>query len=335
MFFSRRTDWPLTSNQYSTELENIRQKNIPLFDLTESNPTRCEFLYLKDDLIVSVLGNTSTDYVPSPQGQYEARQAICDYYQEKGQAVTPDQIFLTSSTSEAYSYLFRLLADPDEQVLFPCPSYPLFAFLGDLNDVQMGTYPLVYDGQWRVDFKAVHEVLSGDLKAFVIVNPNNPTGTFIKAEELKNINEICQKEDTAIISDEVFSDYAFDLKKKHLSLVNNDQVLTFVLGGISKTLGLPQMKLSWIIINGPQHLIEQASARLEVIADTYLSVNTPVQNAIPQWLAHRRTIQDEINQRISANFNALKVLVNSAEHCELLSADGGWYAVLTLQNHPF
>jgi len=328
--FAQRTEWSLTSNQFSNDLKALRKDNIPLLDLTESNPTNCGFSYLKSGLIASLTEEANLCYAPTPRGNLLAREAICGYYQEKGLKVAPEQIFLTASTSEAYSYLFRLLADPGDQILFPCPSYPLFSFLGDLNDVQVNTYPLVYQKKWNVNFQEMRRVLSPKTKAIVLVNPNNPTGSFIRREELNEMNAICLKHNAALISDEVFSDFTFNQSDDHVNCVSNDQVLTFVLGGISKTLGLPQMKLSWIIINGPQRLVDASVERLEVIADTYLSVNTPTQNALPRWLQHRTTIQAEINTRIRDNFNYLKEHISEAGGCEVLAVEGGWYSVIKI-----
>jgi len=321
--FSQRTNWPLASNQFSNDLNDLRKNNVPLLDLTESNPTNCGFSYSNNDIIASLAENANLCYTPDPRGNLQTRKAICRYYEEKGLTVVPEQIFLTASTSEAYSYLFRLLVDPGEGVLFPCPSYPLFSFLGDLNDVRSDTYPLVYQEHWGIDLQEMRRAICNDTKAIVLVNPNNPTGSFIRREELKEINTMCREQNISLVCDEVFSDFAIEQADDHVSLVSNDQVLTFILGGISKTLGLPQMKLSWIIVNGPQGLVSASTERLEVIADTYLSVNTPTQNAFPLWLSHRETIQTEINNRIKQNFDFLKQHVNKVEACELLAADGG------------
>ncbi len=328
--FSRRTDWPLTANKLTSVLECLRDKNTPILDLTESNPTCCGFSYPGNSIVQPLAREENLTYTPTPQGNSKTREAISAYYKERGFDVPYDRIFLTASTSEAYSYLFRLLANPSDQVLFPRPSYPLFSFLGDLSDCIMDTYPLRYDGKWRIDLNAVSTILRHDTKAFVLVSPNNPTGSLIQKNELKELNTLCRQQNTALICDEVFSDFVFDQSTDYISLVHNTQVLTFVLGGISKTLGLPQMKLSWIIINGPQDLVKRASSRLEVIADTYLSVNTPVQNALSVWLPHRKKIQSEINGRIKENYSTLKKLSENTDTCELLTIEGGWYAVLKI-----
>ncbi len=328
--FSKRTDWTLTSNQLTETLASLRG-NQPVLNLTESNPTACEFSYPTQD-IISLLGcRENVNYHPDSRGNLKAREAVCRYYAEKGFSVSPRQIFLTASTSEAYSHLFRLLVNPGERVLFPCPSYPLFSFLGELNDVVMETYPLVYDQQWRVDFPRISQALD-DTKVFVVVSPNNPTGSVISSQETERINSLCQQYDMALVCDEVFSDFPFETTIQQKSFVENKDVLTFTLGGISKALGLPQMKLSWIVINGPQDLVEPACARLEIIADTYLSVSTPAQNAIPVWLSKREAIQNEISLRLKANLEFLKDQIQNREGCQLLTPQGGWSAVVRIPN---
>ncbi|HQP10855.1 MAG TPA: pyridoxal phosphate-dependent aminotransferase, partial [Candidatus Omnitrophota bacterium] len=274
--FARRTDWPATPNALTGALQKIRGENAAILDLTESNPTRCGFSYADDkSLMESLAVQENKAYRPEPHGHLKAREAISDDYKSKGIDVPPEKILLTASTSEAYSYLFRLLANPSDQILFPHPSYPLFSFLGDLNDCLMDTYPLRYDGSWRMDLKRIGDLMRDDTKAVVLVSPNNPTGSYVRAEELEELNFLCRQNNAALICDEVFADFTLEAKRYYPSLAGNKEVLTFVLGGISKTLGLPQMKLSWIVMNGPEELVRRANARLEIIADTYLSVNTP------------------------------------------------------------
>lgn len=328
--FARRTNWPLESNRLTVALECLRRTEEPVLDLMESNPTNCDFSYPQDDIIKSLAQRSNMWYRPAPRGDLAAREAVSQYYYEKGFTISPERIFLTASTSEAYSYLFRLLANPSDHILFPRPSYPLFSFLGNLNDVRMETYPLVYNGGWRVDLENTQRLFCDDTRALVLVNPNNPTGSYVKQKELEELNRFCRERNAAIICDEVFIDFSLDAGKGRVSLVDNDQVLTFVLGGISKTLGLPQMKLSWIVLNGPDDLVKKASSRLEIIADTYLSVNTPTQNALPVWLLRRNEVQEKINIRIRENYSFLLEQVKGTRDCELLSTEGGWYAVLRI-----
>lgn len=328
--FAQRTSWPLAANKLSAALERLRQAGIPILDLTASNPTRCGFAYPHEQIKKALENDDNLIYSPAPQGDLKAREVVSAYYQEKGYAVSPEQIFLTAGTSEAYSYLFRLLANPGEQALFPSPGYPLFSFLGDLNDVRVDTYPLVYGGRWLIDMKKLRRVFHEDAKVLVLVNPNNPTGSFVRPEEVEEINQLCANRNIALICDEVFADFGFDQSIRQVSLVNNGPVLTFVLGGISKTLGLPQMKLSWIILSGPADLTAAARARLEVIADTYLSVGTPAQNALRTWLSCRRDIQQQIHIRLRQNLDFLKSQAEKTGGCEVLEAEGGWYAVLRI-----
>lgn len=325
--FSRRTNWPLSSNRITRTLEQLKKANVSIIDLTESNPTRCGFAYPSQEILLPLASDKNLRYEPQPQGSLEAREAVARYYKEQGRDVPVERIFLTASTSEAYSYLFRLLADAGQEVLFPRPSYPLFQFLGDLNDVTLNYYPLVFTGHWHMDFSQLEGCIQPATKAIVLVNPNNPTGSFIKKEELSALNRICQAKNIPIISDEVFADFAFPGDKDAVSLVNNDAVLTFVMGGLSKTLALPQMKLSWIIVSGPEELADQACQRLEMIADTYLSVNTPVQNAVAGWLSSRDEFQRPIKQRTLDNLRFLEEAVKATQ-CQLLKPEGGWYAVI-------
>ena len=325
--FSKRTNWPLSSNRIAKALDRLKKANIPIIDLTESNPTRCGFVYPSQRILQPLASDKNLRYEPQPQGSLVARQAISRYYKEQGHEVAVDRIFLTASTSEAYSYLFRLLADAGEEVLFPRPSYPLFQFLGDLNDVALNYYPLVYTDHWYIDLPQLEECVQPATKAVILVNPNNPTGSFIKKDELSVLNRICQTKNIPIISDEVFADFAFPGSKDAVSLVNNDAVLTFVLGGLSKTLLLPQMKLSWIIVSGPEELAKEACQRLEMIADTYLSVNTPVQNAVAGWLSRKEEFQAPVKQRTLDNLRFLEEAVKTTE-CQLLNPEGGWYAVI-------
>ena len=274
--FSRRTDWALGSNQISQARDDLRRRGVEVLDLTESNPTRCGLAYPSRALLSSLSHKTNLLYEPSSQGSLQAREAVRQYYRSRGFDIPVERIVLTSSTSEGYSYLFRLLANPGEEVLFPKPSYPLFQFLADLNDVRLNYYSLVYDGRWHMDLKHIEESLSPHSKALVVVNPNNPTGSFIQKKEWEALQTHRAFRNLAFICDEVFWDFAFE-PGGHVSLVNSQGPLTFTLGGLSKTLALPQMKLSWIVISGAEDIVEQSRKRLEVIADTYLSVNTPVQ----------------------------------------------------------
>lgn len=328
--FAQRTGWALGSNPISRLREDLRRRDIGVLDLTESNPTRCGLDYPRGALLSSLSHKANLLYEPSPQGSPQAREAVRQYYNARGFDVPVERIVLTSSTSEAYSYLFRLLADPGEEILFPKPSYPLFQFLADLNDVHLISYPLIYDGRWHMDLKYLEESLHPLSKAVVVVNPNNPTGSFIQKKEWETLQVFSASRNLAFICDEVFWDFAFE-PEEHASLVNSQGPLTFTLGGLSKAMALPQMKLSWIVISGPEDLVEQSRRRLEVIADTYLSVNTPAQNALQRWLPLSDKIQKGVMKRVRGNLNSLKRNVQGTS-CQLLKPEGGWYAVLRIPN---
>ena len=320
----------ILKNQITKTLNRLKQENIKIFDLTASNPTQGRFKY-PPEILTEFNNPFNLQYKADAQGLLLARQAVSDYYKKKGFDVSPQRIFLTSSTSEGYLYIFRLLMDVDDKVLFPQPSYPLFSFLTDINDVEMHTYPLNYiDGKWQVNQEEFRQAFTAKVKAVTVVNPNNPTSSFIKKEESDFLNNMCRANNAAIICDEVFWDFTFDESKDYVSLVNNKNVLTFTLGGLSKTLGLPQMKLSWIVLSGPESEVEQAAAKLEVIADTFLSVNTPVQQALPKWLSLQEDIQKEIKIRLNKNKRFIEGIIAGDEHYQLLSIEGGWYAILKI-----
>jgi alanine-synthesizing transaminase len=328
--FSERTNWKLTQNKITVILERLRRDGEKIIDLTESNPTRCGFSFPSRQILNLLFDPKNVSYDPLAQGGREAREAVCAYYARRGVVVPVERIFLTASTSEAYSFLFRLLVNPREAALFPRPSYPLFEFLVQLNDFEMQHYPLVYEERWRPNLEKFRLALSGKTRAVVLVNPNNPTGSFLHEGELVVINGLCREKGIPLICDEVFLDYVFDEGTVYPSLAANQENLTFTLGGLSKALGLPQMKVSWIVINGPEELVKEAIARLEIIADTYLSVNTPSQNAMTGWLEFEPAIQKEILSRVRQNRRTVEEIFSGGKDGSLLKAEGGWYAVLKL-----
>jgi len=325
--FAKRTDWELSENPLSLELNALRAKGVALFDLTESNPTRAGILY-PQELLATFADPANLRYAPHPKGMLKAREAVAGYYADKHVKLSPEDLVLTSSSSEAYAFLFRLLMNPHDRVLLPAPSYPLFSYLAGLSDVEVAYYRLFFDGEaWRIDFDSLEEAADRDAKAVILVSPNNPTGSCVHADEIKRLNAICSKGDIAIISDEVFADYIFDEKKTaYQSLAANTGALSFALGGLSKAMAMPQMKLGWIAANGPKKLVQAALDRLEVIADTYLSVNTPVQNAAGIWLPARAVIRDQVMARVKANYNYL--VKTASDTIKVFPVEGGWYAVL-------
>jgi alanine-synthesizing transaminase len=328
--FAGRTDWEMGENPLSIALAKKRAGGAEIIDLTESNPTRCGFSYPPGVFLSPLAEAGSLAYSPDPKGLPWARQAIAAYYHARGVAVAVERMVLTSSTSEGYSFLFRLLLDPGERVLIPAPSYPLFAYLAGINDVRSDHYFLEFrNGEWRIDFTSLEAALEKDTRAIVLVSPNNPTGSCVRKEDLAHLNDICAAEGLVIICDEVFGDYIFTgQEKKFFSLAGNGDVPTFVLGGVSKALALPQMKLSWLIANGPAGYLDQALPRLEVIADTYLSVNTPVQQAAAGWLSSAEVIQRQVRVRVEDNLRFLHEALVGVGRGECLPVEGGWYAVI-------
>ena len=332
MKFSQRSDWPAAANPLAQLIETKKSRGAPLIDLTRTNPTLCEFNFLEKKWLEPLSDAKNLFYEPSAKGLLEARRAVCGYYAKKKILIDPDQVFLTAGTSEAYTFIFSLLCDPRDLVAAPRPSYPLFDYLTTLADVDIIRYFLSYEDRWGISTDSLEIPFIEKPKLLVLVNPNNPTGNFVKAEELEFINKLCQRSQTAIISDEVFLDFVFDGRKtKPLSLAGNRETLTLTLGGVSKSLGLPQMKVSWIVVNGPPDLKEKALERLEVIADTYLSVNTPSQRALGMWLSHQETAQSEIIARLRQNFQCLEKAVEKSKEPEILSCEGGWAAILKLR----
>jgi aspartate/methionine/tyrosine aminotransferase len=332
-FFARRTSWNLTTNRYTEALAAHRRAGREVLDLTASNPTTIGLCYREGRLLKALVHGEALTYNPEPKGLRAAREAVSTYYAAHGSQVSPDNLILTTSTSEAYSFLFRLLCDPGDTVLVPAPSYPLFDFLADLHDVKLEPYELVYDHGWQIDFHSAQAAIerasstASRCRAVLAVHPNNPTGSFVTPLEAGELNRICAANDMAIVADEVFLDYSL-AKDPPLTLSSNSTVLTFTLSGLSKISGLPQMKIAWIAANGPQPLLSDAMSRLEVIADTYLSMNAPVQWAVPVMLEERHDIQRQLQQRIIANLALLDSELASQELCRRLEVEGGWYAVL-------
>lgn len=328
--FSSRTDWLLAPNRLTRQLEDRRQHGLSVIDLTESNPTRCGFRP-DPEILQSLQDPRSLAYEPDPRGLLVARQAVCEYYAARGVSVTPEQIFLTTSTSEAYTYVFRLLADPGDKVLVPRPSYPLFDFLAGINDLEVVPYPLRYQDEWHIDPDGVLGGWEAGAKAMIVVHPNNPTGSFVKPAELELLVECCRQNQGALIADEVFADYVLEAGEAPMfSYAAESPALTFTLSGLSKISALPQMKLGWLVVSGPEEEMKTAIERLEVIADTYLSVSAPIAHALPALLEFRKTVQPQILKRLHANLSWLERQTASCPASQCLRTEGGWYAVLKL-----
>ncbi len=330
--FSNRFKWSLEPTRFARVIEEKKRAGARILDLTESNPTRAGFDYPAEEILGALAQAPVMLYEPAPRGLLVAREAVAGYYAERGFNVDPERIHLTVGTSEAYSFLFKLLADQGESVLVPQPSYPLFEFLAALEGVELRPYELhyVHTGGWRIDFDSVEKAVAPNTRAVILVSPNNPTGSFTRALEVERLNTICARHGLALIADEVFGDYGFgDDHSRAGSLVSNDPALTFVMSGLSKILALPQMKLGWIVTNGPAGLREEAIERLDFIADTFLSVAAPVQHSARAWLRLRRSMQDQILDRVRANLNWLRGATEESP-LRLLSVEGGWYATLEM-----
>jgi alanine-synthesizing transaminase len=325
--FAERTNWNLKSNHLSEALAQHRAANKLLLDLTVSNPTECGFLYDRGSILQALANPASLSYNPEPKGMLSAREGIAEYYSAHGIAIPPENVILTTSTSEAYSFTFRILCSPGDQVLIPEPSYPLCSFLADIHDVKLVSYPLLYDHGWQIDFHALQQAVTPRTRGIIVVNPNNPTGHFCKADEIQKLNEVCSSSRIAIIADEVFLDFHLETKRPPSFAANNTS-LTFTMSGLSKIAGLPQMKAAWLLTSGPEELKAPALSRLEVIADTFLSTNTPIQLAIPRFLELRHGFQNQLMARIRRNLAKLDAQLAAQSSCSRLEVEGGWYTVL-------
>lgn len=325
--FSSRFPRDFHPNRLTQSLAELRQAGTPVLDLTVSNPTQAGFRY-PPEILHAFDDPRLLRYDPSPAGLLETRAAVAGYYRARGVEVDPGRILLTASTSEAYAYLFKLLADPGDHVLVPRPSYPLFECLAAMDSIELHSYSLSYHGRWGIDIDAVAGLISDRTRAIIMVNPNNPTGSFVKRPELARLASLCAERGVALISDEVFSDYAFDSDPERVATVASvDGCLAFAMSGLSKIAGLPQMKLGWIVVAGPAAARAQALERLEWISDTYLSVGTPVQHAAARLLNAGEFVQQQIQQRTAENLGfASQALTGSCVNP--LFVEGGWYLPL-------
>jgi alanine-synthesizing transaminase len=335
--FSKRTAWDVGESVFSAALRVAREQDRALLDLTVSNPTACGFAYDAAALLAPLGEEAALAYDPDPRGMRSAREAVGRYYRDHGAEVDPDAVVLTTSTSEAYSFLFRLLCDPGDEVLVAQPSYPLFDFLADLDDVRLVPYPLFYDFGWWIDFAEVERRIGPRTKAILVVHPNNPTGNWTHRAERERLETICAERGLALIVDEVFLDYPLAGEGESSAAVSFAKgphpALTFVLSGMSKIAALPQMKVSWVATFGPELLAVEALGRLEVIADTFLSMSAPVQLALPAWLAGREAMQWQIQERTTANLAMLGEVGGRGGESgiEVLRAEAGWAAVLRIR----
>ncbi len=362
--FSERTNWKLEVNRLTLAVEDVRARGGRILDLTASNPTRVGLEYDEAGILGALGSENPTlsrhkdgeirvgqpahavlDYDPQAKGLVAAREAVAGYYRsDHGVDVDPERIVLTTSTSEGYSFVFRLLCNAGDELLVPKPSYPLFEFLADLQDVKLVPYPLIYDHGWWMDFHSLKRGVTERTRGVVVVHPNNPTGSYVSAGDRELLNAFCGAHGLAVIVDEVFLDYGIDSHDAAAvelrstgqpgaavptwSFANNREVLTFTLSGLSKISALPQMKVAWVATSGPEDRVAAAMARLEVIADTYLSMNAPVQWAVPAMLEQRHSIQPQLMTRVRTNLAHLDWQLGEQKACQRLEVQGGWYAVL-------
>ena len=340
--FSRRLPWDRPENALAVLERARRDAGQPLLDLTESNPTRVGLEYPTGEIGAALAAPGLATYAPAPRGLAAARAAVAASYEELGARVDAEQLLLTASSSESYAFLFKLLCDPGDAVLVPEPSYPLFEYLARLEGVTPLGYRLAYDGVWHVDFASVRARLDEAAaagagaprpRALVLVSPNNPTGSFLKRSELAALVDVAAAAGLAVISDEVFAAFAFAPDPERVAVAAAepalaDHVLTFSLGGLSKACGLPQLKLGWLLAGGPPGPRRAALERLELIADTFLSVSTPVQLAAPRLLVAGAGVRAAIAARVAGNRARLAAALSPGSPCTLLPSEGGWSAIL-------
>jgi alanine-synthesizing transaminase len=326
---SERTAWNRAENELTRMLTKLRATGTRILDLTRSNPTECGFAQDETRIAGAFAASGISRYSPDAKGLIVARAAICSYYREKHRVfLTSDDLLLTSGTSEAYSFLFRLLCNPGDEILIPAPGYPLFDFLADLCDVKLVRLPLLYDHGWQIDFTALTRAATERTRALIVVHPNNPTGHYVSARERDRLARFCSDRGIALIADEVFLDFSLRDQESARSFADFTNVLTFTLSGLSKICGMPQMKLAWIVVSGPEAQKIEAMARLEVIADAYLSVGTPVQLAAPALLQMRGEFHSQLVARVRANLAELDRQLARQSNCARLECQAGWTAVL-------
>ncbi|HEX9652898.1 MAG TPA: pyridoxal phosphate-dependent aminotransferase [bacterium] len=329
--FSSRFRWNLQSNPLNDLLETKRLSGVTILDLTESNPTAVGLHYPVAEILPALAQPAALRYEPHPRGLLVARQAVVDYYHQRGDVVDVKQVHLTTGTSEAYAFLFKLLTDHGDNLLVPQPSYPLFEFLAGLEGAELRPYQLDYqtDEGWAIDLDSVSAAINEQTRAIILVHPNNPTGSYVKRTELKSLASLCKKHNLALIFDEVFFDYRLRGDTAFGGVAVAD-VLTFVVSGISKILGLPQMKLGWMVVNGPQGVRRSAQELLDLVADTYLSVSTPIQHAAPHWVRLQPRLRQQIHERVAGNLKWLQTQLRDRPAVRSLNVEGGWYAIIEL-----
>jgi hypothetical protein len=326
--FSERLGGSLNLNRLSHNLQIKREAGEDIFDLTESNPTRVDLKYAEKEILSYLADPRALIYRPTPRGLETTRRAVTRYYNHRGRDVRPEDIYLTAGTSEAYSFLFKVLANAGDQVLIPRPSYPLFDYLAALESVEAISYPMIYDGSWSIDWNELEGLLAPRARALLVVHPGNPTGAYLKRKELDNLVDFCRRRSLALIVDEVFIDYPFTEEPERAgSLAGAKEVLSFVLSGLSKVAALPQIKLAWISIGGPEKLRLEAGQRLEHVADLFLSVSAAAQQVGDRLVELAAHIQPAITTRLAAHYAYLQQATADSP-VSVLRAEGGWTAIL-------
>jgi aspartate/methionine/tyrosine aminotransferase len=317
----------LDPNPLARALAEIRRRGGAIVDLTESNPTRVGLAY-PADLLAPLADPEGLTYDPQPLGLWSARAAVAGDFRRRGIAISADRVAITASTSEAYSLLFKLWCDPGDEVLVPRPSYPLFEQLTQLESIGATPYDLEYHGSWRIDLASLERALGPRVRAILVVSPNNPTGSFLHRDDLSALTTICRERRSALIGDEVFADYPLDPAPAPVSVLGQSDVLTASLGGLSKSAGLPQVKLGWIGFGGPGDAVDQALSSYEIVADTYLSASTPVQIAAPTLIERGAAIREQIQGRVRGNLEELRARAKRFPSVDVLRVEGGWSAVV-------
>lgn len=327
--FSSRTNWPAAPNRYTQAVEKARAAKRDLLDLTLSNPTAAALDFESERILPALSHGRALSYSPDARGLPSARRAIADYYRNLAvpRAVAAEDIFVLSGTSEGYAHLFRLLCDPGDEVLVASPGYPLLDMLAEICDVKLKQFHLFYDHAWHLDLHDLEAKITSCTRAVVIVHPNNPTGSYVKGGERERLLDLCARRSLSLIVDEVFGDYSLE-SEPQASFAATGNVLTFVVSGISKICGLPQMKAGWIAVSGPKNGNREAIHRLEVIADTFLSASTPIQLALPELLATRHRFQSQLKQRLRSNLAEIDRQLASTPACSRLIVEAGWYVVV-------
>ena len=327
LHLSKRASWDLSHNALTTAVLERRRQGLPLFDLVQSNPTKVGLLFDRERLPRVLANPRVLQYEPTPAGMLSCREAISRWYKQRGIQVDAHQMLLTASSSESYAHLLTLMCNPGDHILVPSPSYPLLDHLGHLQDVEIDRYPLIESDDWRIDVAALERAVCSSTRVIVVVSPNNPTGSVLHQQEREALEHVARKHHLAIVCDEVFAEFVDrPIEDRVVCAADGARVPTFSLGGLSKSALLPQLKLGWIVVGGP--CVQTCVERLEMIADTYLSVNAPVQVAVEELLDGAASMRNKLMDRINENRAILRQVLGKTSAVTVLASDGGWYVCL-------